>query len=162
NGAATTTTHAARSARRRARGRSRCTDRRASRTRSRLACASDWRIRAASEYRGEGEGLGGDDTGRRGACGRHGALRERRARAGRDAKFLVRAARSAIVATAVWLALLGLAFALWRATARRLTALAKRHAPRLRVGGGTLISRQRAIEIARRAAALLAYATMIA
>jgi small-conductance mechanosensitive channel len=83
-------------------------------------------------------------------------------REARDAKFLLRAALSAIVATAVWLALLGLAFALWRATARRLTALAKRHAPRLRVGGGTLISRQRAIEIARRAAAVLAYATIIA
>jgi small-conductance mechanosensitive channel len=91
------------------------------------------------------------------------AAAPRRRRDARSARreVLARAGLSAIVATAVWLALLGLAFALWRATARWLAALAKRHAPRLRVGGGALISRQRAIEIARRASAALAYATMI-
>jgi small-conductance mechanosensitive channel len=82
-------------------------------------------------------------------------------REARDASFLARAALSALVATAVWLALIGLAFALWRATVRLLSRLARRHTARLRVGGGLLISRQRVIEIVRRAAAALAYATMI-
>jgi small-conductance mechanosensitive channel len=81
-------------------------------------------------------------------------------REARDASFLVAAGTRAAIATAVWLGLLWLAFALWRTTARRLTGLAMRHAPRLRVGGGALIPRQRAIEIARRAAAALACATM--
>jgi len=92
-----------------------------------------------------------------------GALRRVAAetREARDASFLARAALSAVIATAVWLALLGLAFALWRATVRWLAGLAKRHATRLRVGGGMVISRQRVIEIVRRGAAALAYATML-
>jgi small-conductance mechanosensitive channel len=92
-----------------------------------------------------------------------GALRRVAAetREARDASFLARAALSAVIATAVWLALLGLAFALWRATVRWLARLAKRHATRLRVGGGMVISRQRVIEIVRRGAAALAYATML-
>ena len=82
-------------------------------------------------------------------------------RESRDASFLLAAGTRAAIATAVWLGLLWLAVALWRATARRLTGLAMRHASRLRVGGGTLIPRQRAIEIARRAAAALAIVTMV-
>jgi small-conductance mechanosensitive channel len=82
-------------------------------------------------------------------------------REARDTRFLLRAALHAAVATAVWLALMWLARSVWRWSARRLMGLASDYAPKVRVGGGELVPRERAVSIARNAMALLAVATML-
>ena len=82
-------------------------------------------------------------------------------REARDTRFLLRAALHAAVATAVWLALMWLARAVWRWSARRLMGVASDYAPKVRVGGGELVPRERAVSIARNTMALLAVATML-
>lgn len=82
-------------------------------------------------------------------------------REARDTRFLLRAALHAAIATAVWLALMWLARAVWRWSARRLMGLAGDYAPKVRVGGGELVPRERAVSIARNATMLLAIATML-
>ncbi len=82
-------------------------------------------------------------------------------REARDMRFLLRAALHAAIATAVWLALMWLARAVWRWSARRVMGLAGDYAPKVRVGGGELIPRERAVSIARNAMALVAVATMV-
>ena len=79
----------------------------------------------------------------------------------RDRRFLAQAAIRAAVATAIWLALMWIARWLWRATAQRLMRAAERHAERLRVGGGEVISRRHAIATVRRGAAVVATVTML-
>jgi len=82
-------------------------------------------------------------------------------REARDHRYLVRAAMHAAVATAIWLALLWLAHLAWRVTARTLMRVAERHAERLRVGGGEVISRHHAIAAVRRIVGVVAMATMV-
>ena len=79
----------------------------------------------------------------------------------RDAKFLTGAGVHAAIATAVWMALLWLARALWRVSALWMMGFAGRLSPRVKVGGGELFSRDRAVEFVRRAMATLALATMV-
>ena len=79
----------------------------------------------------------------------------------RDRRFLAQAAIRAAVATTIWLALMWIARWLWRATAQRLMRAAERHAERLRVGGGEVISRRHAIATVRRGAAVVATVTML-
>jgi small-conductance mechanosensitive channel len=82
-------------------------------------------------------------------------------REARDASFLARATLFAAIATAIWIVLGLVALALWRASARRLAAIAERHAERLKVGGGELISRERAIGVVRHATTVLGVATIL-
>lgn len=82
-------------------------------------------------------------------------------REARDHRYLVRAAMHAAVATAIWLVLLWLAHLAWRVTARTLMRVAERHAERLRVGGGEVISRHHAIAAVRRIVGVVAMATMV-
>lgn len=86
---------------------------------------------------------------------------EAETREARDAKFLTGAGVHAAIATAVWLALLWLARALWRVSARWMMGIAGRLSPRVQVGGGELFSRDRTVEFVRRAMATLAIATMV-
>ena len=85
---------------------------------------------------------------------------ERETREARDSKFLTGAGIHAAIATAVWLALLWLARVLWRVSARWMMGFAGRLSPRVRVGGGELFSRDRAVEAVRHAMAALAVATI--
>jgi len=82
-------------------------------------------------------------------------------REARDARFLARAAMFAGIATVVWIALMAMALALWRASSRRLAALAARHSKRLQVGGDALIPRERVIVAVQHAATTLGVATML-
>jgi small-conductance mechanosensitive channel len=86
---------------------------------------------------------------------------ERETREARDSKFLTGAGIHAAIATAVWLALLWLARLLWRTSARWMMRHAERQAGRVKVGGGELIPRARAIAIVRAAMTLLGLATML-
>jgi len=86
---------------------------------------------------------------------------EAETREARDAKFLTGAGVHAAIATAVWMALLWLARALWRVSARWMMGIAGRLSPRVKVGGGELLSRDRTVEFVRRAMATLAIATMV-
>lgn len=82
-------------------------------------------------------------------------------REARDHRYLMRAALHAGIATAIWLVLMWLAHWLWRVTAQRLMRIADRHAERVRIGGGKVISRQHAISATRWFTAVVAVATLL-
>jgi small-conductance mechanosensitive channel len=82
-------------------------------------------------------------------------------REARDRRFLTEASLRAAVATAIWLALMWLARAAWRFTARRLGDFAREHAERLRVGGSAVIARESAIKAVRRIADVVGVFTMV-
>ena len=77
-------------------------------------------------------------------------------REARDSTFLARAAIAAAIATALFLVLVVLTRWVWRRVARALMDLAQRHAERLTIGGGEVISRERAIATARQGVAVIA------
>jgi small-conductance mechanosensitive channel len=77
-------------------------------------------------------------------------------RESRDSAFLVRAAIAAGIATVLFLCLVVLTRWVWRRVARALMELAQRHAERLTIGGGEVISRERAIATARQGVAVIA------
>ena len=82
-------------------------------------------------------------------------------REARDSKFLFGAAIHAAIATAVLLTLLWLAYLLWRVSSRWLMTRANQFAPSLRVSGGELLPRERAVTLVRRSMTLLWVVTIL-